>query len=88
MIYRGWRGALVIGAAAIASSGAARAAPAPSTAGVSSLLSAGPDMLGTRAVQIRAERFSDSLKRAREDASASPLLQRLIAPARNYSPLQ
>jgi len=42
----------------------------------------GPDMLGTRAVPIRADRFSESLRRAREDASASPVLQRLIAPAK------
>lgn len=88
MIYRAWSGALLVGAAAIASPGAAVAAPAPSTAGISTLLSSGPDMLGTHAVQIKAERFSDSLKRAREDASKSPVLQRLVAPARNFSPLQ
>jgi predicted transglutaminase-like cysteine proteinase len=85
MIYRAWRGALMIGAAAIASTAAAAA---PAAAGLSSLATAAPDMLGTHAVQIRAERFSASLKRAREDASKSPLLQRLVAPARNFSPFQ
>jgi predicted transglutaminase-like cysteine proteinase len=49
---------------------------------------AGPDMLGTHAVPIRADRFSDSLKRAREDATASPIMQRMIAPARSLPPLQ
>jgi predicted transglutaminase-like cysteine proteinase len=86
MVYRAWRGALTIGAAAFASSGAAAAAP--NSAGIAPLFSAGPDMLGTHAVPIRAERFADSLKRAREDASASPLMQRLVAPARSYSPFQ
>lgn len=88
MIYRAWTGALLIGGAAIASPGTVAAAPPPSTAGVATLLASGPDMLGTHAVQIRAERFSESLKRAREDASKSPLLQRLVAPARSFSPLQ
>jgi predicted transglutaminase-like cysteine proteinase len=88
MVYRAWRGALLIGAAAIAFSGAAAAAPAPNTASLSSLFSAGPDMLGTHAVQIKAERFADSLKRAREDATGSPLMQRLVAPGRSFSPLQ
>ena len=59
------------------------AAAAPST-----IESAGPDMLGTRAVPIKADRFSDSLRRARQDASASPALQRLVAPARRLPPLQ
>lgn len=86
MVYRAWRGALTIGAAAIASSGVATAAP--NTADIVPMFSAGPDMLGTHAVQIKAERFADSLKRAREDASASPLMQRLVAPARSFSPLQ
>ena len=59
------------------------AAAAPST-----IESAGPDMLGTRAVPIKADRFSDSLRRARQDASASPALPRLVAPARRLPPLQ
>lgn len=49
---------------------------------------AAPNILGTRAVPIRADRFSDSLKRAREDATGSPIMQRLIAPARSLPPLQ
>lgn len=63
-------------------------AAAPTASSISTLLASGPDMLGTHAVPIRAERFSVYLQRAREDASASPLLQRLIAPARSLPPLQ
>ncbi|MGH6658918.1 MAG: transglutaminase-like cysteine peptidase [Sphingomicrobium sp.] len=47
-----------------------------------------PNMLGTTALPIRASRFAESWSRAREDASASPILQRLVAPARRLSPLQ
>ena len=65
-------------AAALASPSASAAA----TAAASTFNTPGPDMLGTRAVPIRAERISDSLRRAREDASVSKTLQRLIAPAR------
>ena len=43
---------------------------------------ADPTCSGPARCPIRAERFSDSLRRAREDASGSPMLQRLIAPAR------
>lgn len=50
--------------------------------------SAGPEMLGTTAVPIRAERFADSLNRAREDASRSPTIQRLVAPAHSLAPMQ
>jgi predicted transglutaminase-like cysteine proteinase len=54
-----------------------------------SLLSAGgPRMLGTLAIPIKAERFDASIKRALEDASASPILQRLIAPARGLGRMQ
>jgi predicted transglutaminase-like cysteine proteinase len=52
------------------------------------LVVTGPDMLGTRAIAIKADRFSESLNRARQDASRSPLLQQLIAPARTLSPMQ
>lgn len=45
-------------------------------------------MLGTLALPIRATRFSAYLARARQDASASPMLQRLIAPARRLPPVQ
>lgn len=48
----------------------------------------GPNMLGTTAVSIRAARFGDSWAHAMQDASRSPLLQQLIAPARGMSPLQ
>jgi predicted transglutaminase-like cysteine proteinase len=47
-----------------------------------------PNMLGTLAVPIKAERFSDSLARARQDASHSPLLQRMIFAGRALSPIQ
>jgi predicted transglutaminase-like cysteine proteinase len=80
-------GALLLGLAALASPSVTQAqAMAPALPRIGVLQ--GPDMLGTRAVPIRADRFSDSLRRAREDASASPILQRLIAPARMLPPLQ
>jgi predicted transglutaminase-like cysteine proteinase len=78
--------ALLIGGAAIA--GPAAAAGQSSASATPSFLTRGPDMLGTRPVMIRADRFADSLRRAREDASSSPALQRLIAPARLLPPLQ
>ena len=80
-------GALLMGLAALSSPSAA-AAQTVSQARARPGLLPGPELLGTFAVPIRADRFSDSLKRAREDASASPALQRLIAPARNLPPLQ
>src|SRR4051812_46911920 len=49
---------------------------------------AGPAILGTQAVPIRADRFADSLRRAREDASGSAMLQSLIAPARQLTPVR
>ena len=79
-------GAALVGLAALASS--AQAAPPAQPPNRSMLAVTGPDMLGTRTLAIRADRFSDSLNRAREDASKSPLLQQLIAPARTMSPLQ
>jgi predicted transglutaminase-like cysteine proteinase len=78
--------ALLMGAAALAtpaSAGAQNASQIP----IVITRTAAPNMLGTTAIPIKADRFSDSLRRAREDASASPLLQRLIAPARLLSPL-
>jgi predicted transglutaminase-like cysteine proteinase len=78
---------MLIGSASLAAPAAA-AGPSSRSPTAPSFLSRGPDMLGTRAVMIRADRFSDSLKRAREDASASPVLQRLIAPAKLLPPLQ
>lgn len=49
---------------------------------------AGPALLGTVAVPIRAQRFNDSMRRALEDASASPAMQQLVAPARRLPRLQ
>ena len=87
MLCRAYLSALLIGAASLAvpaqAAGPSARSPAPQ-----SFLSRGPDMLGTRAVMIRADRFGESLKRAREDASSSPIFQRLIAPARSLPPLQ
>ena len=83
MKYRGCNAALLAGIAALAAPTGGAAAPISAP----TFVTAGPDMLGTRAVPIRADRFSDSLKRAREDASASPALQALIAPARTMPPL-
>ena len=53
-----------------------------------SFATSAPNMLGTVALPIRADRFADSLKRAREDDTHLPALQRLIAPARSLSPIQ
>jgi predicted transglutaminase-like cysteine proteinase len=47
-----------------------------------------PNVLGTVAQPIRADRFASSLRQAFADASTSPLLQRLIAPARRLTGLQ
>ena len=74
----------LLAATAITSSTAFAASP-PASA---SILAAGPDMLGTQAVPIAASRFSDSLRRAREDASSSPALLSLIAQARSLPRLQ
>jgi predicted transglutaminase-like cysteine proteinase len=49
---------------------------------------AAPNMLGTIAMPIRADRFSASAKHAFADASGSALMQRLIAPARKLNRLQ
>ena len=87
MLCRAFLSALLIGSGALALPAEA-AGPAPRPASTTPFFANGPDMLGTHAVMIRADRFSDSLKRAREDASASPLLQRLVAPARALAPLQ
>jgi predicted transglutaminase-like cysteine proteinase len=49
---------------------------------------AGPNILGTIAQPIRADRFAASAHHAFADASASPLMQRLIAPARPLNRIQ
>ena len=48
----------------------------------------GPSMLGTIALPIRAARFAESWGRASADATRSPEVQRLIAPARAMGRLQ
>jgi predicted transglutaminase-like cysteine proteinase len=88
MNCRAAMGALIISGALLASPGTAAGPPARAAANAPAYVMNGPDMLGTHAVMIRADRFSESLKRAREDASTSPLLQQLVAPARFLPPLQ
>ena len=82
----GWS-AMLVGAIALTSPQTGFAQSYGQTSAGTSFIT-GPNFLGTRAVPIRADRFADSLKRAREDATASPAMQRLIAPARNLPPLQ
>ena len=48
----------------------------------------GPNMLGTATTNIRADRFTGSWANAMQDASGSPLLLRLVAPARQLTPGQ
>jgi predicted transglutaminase-like cysteine proteinase len=48
----------------------------------------GPNILGTTAQQIRAARFSSNAQHAFADAASSPLMQRLIAPARSMNRAQ
>jgi len=59
-----------------------------STAPVYVTANGGPTLLGMGAVPIRADRFAASWARARQDASAHPMMQRLIAPARGLKPVQ
>jgi predicted transglutaminase-like cysteine proteinase len=81
-----WASALVV-AAAIAAAPASAAQPAAPTplfpVGV-----AGPSLLGTTTVPIRAQRFTGSWAKAMHDASGSAVLQRLVAPARALGPAQ
>lgn len=48
----------------------------------------GPNMLGTATTVIRADRFTGSWANAMQDAAGSPLMLRLVAPARQLTPLQ
>ena len=48
----------------------------------------GPSMLGTIALPIRAARFAESWSRASADATRSPAVQQMIAPARAMGRLQ
>ena len=82
----GWKSgcglALLVAAAVHAPTFAAPSALAPAIPGT------GPALLGTVAVPIKAQRFNDSMQRALQDASASPAMQQLIAPARRLPRLQ
>ena len=49
---------------------------------------AGPNMLGTATVSIRAARFGNSWSNAVQDASHNPVLLQMVAPARGMAPLQ
>jgi predicted transglutaminase-like cysteine proteinase len=71
-----------VGATASAADNPGAVAPVTRTMAVA------PDILGTRAIPIRAERFVINLARAREDDSTNPRLQRMIAPARSLSRAQ
>ena len=46
---------------------------------------AAPDLFGTVALPVRADRFADGWRRASEDASSSPAMLGLIAPARSLN---
>lgn len=50
-----------------------------------STLPAAPNLFGTVALRIRAQRFDADWERARRDATNLPQMQQLIAPARNLS---
>lgn len=80
--------AIVLIAASTSSALAAAPVAQPNPTARVSLAGDGPNMLGTLALPIKATRFSAYLARARQDASASPTLQRLIAPARGLPPIQ
>lgn len=81
--------ALLVVAAPLTAAAAAPPRTAPVKPAVTMLFAAdAPNMLGTVALPIRAARFDAYLARARQDASASPVLQRLIAPARRLPPVQ
>ncbi|GAA4725838.1 transglutaminase-like cysteine peptidase [Sphingomonas lutea] len=82
-------GALCAAAAVTCSPAAAEPAPVAS-AGPAIIVTAnaGPNMLGTIALPIRAARFAESWARASADATRSPELQRMIAPGRAMGRLQ
>lgn len=52
------------------------------------LANPGPNMLNTATTVIRADRFNGSWANAMEEAAGSPLMLRLVAPARQLSPAQ
>lgn len=82
-----YSGALVACALLAATTAKAADAPKRSWKGPPLLaLNAAPNLLGTAATAIRADRFSGSWANAMADASGSPLMQRLVAPARQLTP--
>ena len=88
-----FRLALCLGAAVACVPFASAPARADSLEGVRkppSLLLANPapNMLGTGTTIIRADRFAGSWANAMQDASGSPLLLRLVAPARQMNPVE
>src|SRR3954454_12111063 len=70
---------------ALAAAAGSSAAISPPTSFVGD--SAGPNILGTIPQPIRADRFAAVAHHAFADASGSPLMQRLIAPARTLNHL-
>ena len=82
----GLAGAAIIACVALSpSEGAPRLPRAEPPIIVSAAQNWGPAMLGTTPVRIRADRFSTGWAHALADASKSPQLQSLIAPARRLS---
>lgn len=84
---------VILGSVAAAVAATATAAPLISPAAgsvVTTLAFAGsaPNMLGTLALPIRAQRFDAGLQRALQNASAVPAMQRLVAPARRLPPAE
>ena len=80
-------GLLAVSALSICASSTASAMPSASSQSIQRqapivITPTGPNILGTIAQPIRADRFSASMSHAFADASGSPLMQRLIAPAR------
>lgn len=76
---------LALAAAAMAPAATAGPLIAPvarSVATTATLTVNAPNMLGTLALPIKAQRFDAELQRALQDASALPAMQRLLAPAR------
>jgi len=84
-------GAAIAAALALTAASGATAAGAPVIGlrpAIAPRASLGPDMLGTVAVSIHADRFTGSLSNALQDTSSSPILQGMIAPARSLTPFQ
>lgn len=85
--FRAALAAAMLGACAGAAADPATAAAGTTTAHMV-ITGLAPNLLGTAAFPISAGRFSDSVARAREDATHVPALARLVAPARSLPPLQ